>query len=125
MACEVPWYIKISHHIATNIILLPHFFSLECFRPKALRAVWLFMTLEFAGASSYLVNFVKAWCSDVCVFVSIEGSLHFSILAQSGVLTGCLLSASLFVIASSQRCVIVPHRGWLFMATHLEMKHSQ
>ena len=45
------------------------------------------------------MNFVKALYKNVKVHVNYNGIMHFAFLASSGVLTGCPLSASLFVLA--------------------------
>ena len=58
--------------------------------------------------------------SDVKVFVSVNGSLQFAFFARSGVLTGCPLSASLFVIAINpflldfQRSIVKHSYGVLY-----------
>ena len=57
------------------------------------------MVLGACGANEALINFVKALYDNVKVYVQYDGKMHFAFFARSGVLTGCPLSASLFVIA--------------------------
>ena len=61
---------------------------------------WLFLVLEASGADFLFMNFVKALYDHVRVFVNVDGSLNYAFNAKSGVLTGCPLSASLFVLGN-------------------------
>ena len=60
---------------------------------------WLFLSLKAAGADFKLINFIYAIYNKVRVFVNDGMDLAFAFFAKSGVLQGCPLSASLFVIA--------------------------
>ena len=60
---------------------------------------WLFLSLKAAGADFKLINFINAIYSKVRVFVNDGTDYALAFFAKSGVLQGCPLSASLFVIA--------------------------
>ena len=83
-----------------NFALLPLIvlFDLKAAFPSVAHQ-WLFKSLAAAGASVELMNFVKALYISVRVFVSVKSQLKHAFFARSGVLTGCPLSATLFVIA--------------------------
>ena len=81
-----------------HIMLLIILFDLMSAFPRVSHQ-WLFLTLKAAGADSKLTNFIKAIYSNVRVFVNDGLDFSFAFFAKSGVLQGCPLSASLFVIA--------------------------
>ena len=60
---------------------------------------WLKLALAASGAPKDFCNFVSSLYFNVCAFVSAKGIWQFAFRVTAGVLQGCPLSASLFVIA--------------------------
>ena len=75
----------------------PYFWT--CFLPVLSSLLGIFLALQTAGADLYLMNFIKAIYKHVRVFINDGSNYHFAFFARSGVLQGCPLSASLFVIS--------------------------
>jgi len=59
---------------------------------------WLQLCLEYAGFPEHMRNFVKALYTDNKGFISVDGLILAFCVFGSGVLQGCPLSGSLFVI---------------------------
>eukprot|EP00969_Alexandrium_andersonii_P097099 4286062-Alexandrium_andersonii.AAC.1 len=60
---------------------------------------WLFMVVEALGASSGLLNFLRASYVANWIYVQTDGVPSLAFLVMSGVLQGCPLSGSLFAMA--------------------------
>ena len=61
---------------------------------------FIFVVLEAVGASVQLLRFLRALYSSNRCFASFDGEQFFLYLIESGILQGCPLSGSLFVIAA-------------------------
>ena len=61
---------------------------------------FIFVVLEAVGASVQLMRFLRALYSNNRCFASFDGEQFFLYLIESGILQGCPLSGSLFVIAA-------------------------